>query len=145
MKASIIAILSFLLFASAPATKTEIGVWKTIDDETGKAKSHVKIYKKDGKLYGKIVKLYREKGEDPNPKCTKCPGDRKNKYMIGMEIIDGLKKKDGKWVKDDGILDPNNGKVYDCKIWLDDDDPNLLHVRGYIGILYRTQEWHRVK
>ena len=37
--------------------KTCIGTWKTIDDETEKARSHVQIYEKDGKYYGKIIKL----------------------------------------------------------------------------------------
>ncbi|MEM7655878.1 MAG: response regulator [Bacteroidota bacterium] len=44
-----------------------VGVWKTIDDETNKAKSLVEIYEQDGKLYGKVIKLFREPSEDDTP------------------------------------------------------------------------------
>ena len=38
------------------------------------------------------------------------------------------------------ILDPGNGKIYRCKIWLKDGE---LKVRGYFGPFYRTQTWRR--
>lgn len=134
-----------ILFVSAPTPKPISGQWKTIDDETGKAKSIVQIYKKtDGKLYGKIVKLFREKGEDPDPICDDCTDYRKNKKIIGMEIITGLEQDGNEWYADDAILDPANGKIYDCKIWLEPSDNSVLNVRGYIGWFFRTQTWHRV-
>lgn len=128
-------------------TKGVTGIWKTIDDETGKAKSHVQIYKKDGKLYGKIIKLYRKTGDDLDPICDECPGARKNKKIIGMVIISGLEYRadDKEWYADDAILDPNNGKIYDCKVFLDSDNSDKLMVRGYIGWVFRTQTWHRIK
>ena len=59
-----------------------------------------------------------------------------------MIIMENLEKDDDEW--DDGeILDPNNGKIYDCKIWLEGND--ILKVRGYVGFFYRTQTWKRVK
>ena len=121
-----------------------VGKWKTIDDGTGEVKSIVEITVKDGKLYGKIIKLFNE---DPNydPICDECEGDKHGQKIIGMQIIDGLTMKDGKWIGDDGILDPDNGKYYDCKIWVDEEDTSKLHVRGYIAFLYRTQTWHREK
>jgi uncharacterized protein (DUF2147 family) len=134
-----------MIFVSASVSKTEVGVWKTIDDDSGKAKSHVKIFIKDGKLYGNIIKLYREKGEEQNPLCTECKGSKKDKPIIGMQIISGLEKDGNEWYKDDGILDPSDGKVYDCKLWLDENDSDILNVRGYIGWIYKTQNWHRVK
>ncbi len=120
------------------------GKWKTIDDGTGEVKSIVNIAIKDGKLYGKIIQLFNE---DPNydPVCDECKGDKKGQKIIGMQIINGLTKKDGKWIGDDGILDPDNGKHYDVKIWVDEDDPTKLHVRGYIAFLYRTQTWLKEK
>lgn len=136
-----ILILSFGLLSAQSVT----GLWKTIDDETGKPKSEVEITIKNGKLYGKIVKLYREKGEDQDPVCTECPGVKKGKKIIGMMIITGLEKDGDEWEKDDAILDPKTGEIYDCKIWLDEDDKNILNVRGYIGFLFRTQTWHRIK
>jgi uncharacterized protein (DUF2147 family) len=146
MKLFLLGIFSMMLFVSAPVSKPITGNWKTIDDETGKPKSIVNIYKKsDGKLYGKIIKLFREKGEDQDPICDKCTDYRKNKKIIGMVIITGLEKDGDEWYADDAILDPNNGKIYDCKIWLDEDNPDLLQVRGYIGWFFRTQTWERVK
>jgi uncharacterized protein (DUF2147 family) len=146
MKSFIIGIFSVLLFVSAPTAKPITGDWKTIDDETGKAKSVVRLYKKsNGKLYGKIIKLYRAKGEDPDPICDKCEGSKKNKKIIGMEIVTGLKKDGNEWYADNGILDPSKGTVYDCKMWLDSEDNNKLNVRGYVGWFYRTQTWHRIK
>jgi uncharacterized protein (DUF2147 family) len=145
MKLFLLGIFSMMLFVSAPVSKPITGNWKTIDDETGKPKSIVNIYKKsDGKLYGKIIKLFREKGEDQDPICDKCTDYRKNKKIIGMVIITGLEKDGDEWYADDAILDPNNGKIYDCKIWLDEDNPDLLQVRGYIGWFFRTQTWERV-
>ena len=140
--------VSFLLITfmfSEVSAQSVLGKWKTIDDETGKVKSIVQIYKKDGKLYGKIIKLFKKKGEDQDPICDVCPGKRKNKKVIGMNIITALEKDGNEWEGDEGILDPNNGKLYDCKLWLDEDNPNKLQVRGYILFIYRTQTWIRVK
>lgn len=116
-----------------------IGIWQTIDDETKAVRSLVELSIEDNKLYGKIVKLFPQKGESENPVCEKCDGERNNKPIMGMQIIDGLSLKKNKWI-DGEILDPDNGKTYDCKIWLED---GKLKVRGYIGFFYRTQEWIR--
>jgi len=61
-----------------------------------------------------------------------------------MEIIREMEKDDDEW-EDGTILDPKNGKVYDCKLWVDEDDPNILNVRGYIAFFFRTQIWKRVE
>lgn len=115
-----------------------LGKWKTIDDETGKMKSIVEITKEGGKLYGKIIEL--SPGSDVNKLCTECTDDRKGKKILGMQIISGLEIDDDVWEADDGILDPENGKLYDVKIW---EEGGKLQVRGYIGFLFRTQEWIR--
>ena len=116
-----------------------VGKWKTIDDETGKPRSVVEIYERGGKYYGKIIKLFREPGEDPDPTCTECEGSNKGKKIIGMEIITDMKydKSDDEFDKGE-ILDPENGNVYDCRLWVED---NKLKVRGYLLFFYRTQTW----
>jgi uncharacterized protein (DUF2147 family) len=138
-------ILLFCLFTAFYLTSINaqdiIGLWKTIDDETGKAKSVVKIYKGgDGKYYGKITKLFREPSEDQDPLCTECSGTRKDKKIIGMIIITGLEKKGSSW-SGGKILDPANGKEYGCTISISSD--GNLDVRGYLGVsaLGRTQVW----
>jgi uncharacterized protein (DUF2147 family) len=115
------------------------GKWKTIDDETKQAKSIVEIYKKsDGKYYGKISQLLIKPA---NPNCTECKDDRKNKPILGMEIIRGLKK-DGNEFTGGTITDPKTGKTYKCTITKSGDN---LNVRGYIGLslIGRTQTWQK--
>lgn len=122
------------------AAQSPVGKWKTIDDETGKPKSVVEIFEKDGKLYGRIAELLNP--SEPNPKCDECPkgDDRYNQPVLGMEIIRGLQKDGDEW-EDGTVLDPEKGKIYDCKIWLEDE--NTLRLRGYVAFFYRTQTWQR--
>jgi uncharacterized protein (DUF2147 family) len=137
----VLLIVAGVLFISQLAAQDIVGLWKTIDDKTNKPKSVIKIYKKkDGKYYGKIVKLFREPGEDPNPKCDKCSGPKHNKPILGMEILTGLKKKGPNNWDDGKILDPESGNVYDVKMWIEN---GKLHVRGYIGwsLIGRSQVW----
>ena len=137
-------LLSLALFTSAAlAESTPAGLWRTIDDHTGKEKSLVRIVEVNGEFRGTIEKLFREPGEDPNPNCDKCTGDKKNKPVIGMMILTGLKKDNSQWAGGE-ILDPQNGKTYRCKVWLENKGQNL-HVRGFIGmaLLGRTQIWKR--
>ena len=136
--------LLFLFISTAfAADPSPAGLWRTIDDKTGKEKSLVRIVEVNGEFRGTVEKLFREASEDPNPLCDKCPGDRKNKPVIGMTILTGLKKDDGLWAGGE-ILDPQNGKTYKCKMWLEDKG-RALHVRGFIGmaLLGRTQVWLR--
>ena len=119
------------------------GLWKTIDDESGEPKSFVRIWIDHGELFGRIEKLVRKPGQNPEPKCDKCDGDKKDQPMLGMVIISGLRQEGGYWTGGH-ILDPNNGKVYKCQIKVDDGGQKL-NVRGYIGfsLLGRTQTWMR--
>jgi uncharacterized protein (DUF2147 family) len=128
--------MAFIAFAQSP-----IGVWKTIDDETGAAKSHVEIVEKNGKLYGKIVKLLQR---EPDVVCVECPGAKKNQKVIGLEIIWDMKPYDDYWSYGK-ILDPESGKEYKCNISMN--GSNKLDVRGYVGFaaLGRTQTWIRVQ
>ena len=118
-----------------------MGLWKTIDDETGEAKSHVRIKEKNGKLYGTVEKLLLK---PQDTRCTACEGDKKDQLVVGMEILTDLEQ-DGKYWEDGEILDPNNGSVYSC--YLEMESTDKLKVRGYIGfsLLGRTQYWYRVK
>lgn len=138
-----ITVVFLSLFVMAKAQSC-IGTWITIDDKTGKKKSKVELYKKDEKLYGKIVYLYPREGREDNPKCKKCKDDRKDQPLVGLQIIRGMKWDGSEW--DDGtILDPESGTIYTCSIWIDRDDYTKLHVRGYVGIFYRTQTWVKEK
>ena len=115
------------------------GKWKTIDDKTGKTKSIIEIYEDDNMVFGRILKLFPEPGEDPDPVCDKCSPDdqRFNKKIIGMIILKNMKR-NGDEYSNGSILDPEDGKVYKCKIWLESND---LKIRGYWGPFWRTQTW----
>jgi uncharacterized protein (DUF2147 family) len=115
------------------------GKWLTIDDETNKPRSTVEIAERNGKYYGKVISIISQPGEDPDPVCNKClpEDDRFNKKIIGLEILRDMQK-NGDEYSEGTILDPNNGKIYRCKIWIKD---NNLKLRGYWGPFFRTQTW----
>ena len=121
-----------------------LGKWVTIDDETNKKKSIVELYKEDGKMYGKITYLFPREGREPNAKCKECKDDRKNEPLLGLQIVRDLEWDGGAWKKGT-IVDPEDGKVYTLKMWIDKDNNNYLNVRGYIGPFYRTQKWVKIK
>jgi uncharacterized protein (DUF2147 family) len=135
--------LIFLFFSLSAFSQTSVlGQWKSIDDNTGETKSIVEIFERGGLIYGKVIKIFPKPGKDTDPVCEKCPEDdeRFQKKILGMEIIRKLKKVGEEYAEGD-ILDPEAGKVYRCKIWLDGKD---LKVRGYWGPVWRTQTWKRV-
>ena len=148
MKRAMMHVCLLALFVAAPAaasadqsSSNPVGYWKTIDDDDGKEKSVVQIWEKDGKVFGKIVKLF----EDPKAVCDECQGDLKGKPVMGMQILTNLKKDGDEW-SGGTIMDPANGKSYKCYIEVQEGGKKLK-VRGYIGISLfgRTQYWHRVE
>ena len=117
-----------------------LGKWTTVDDASGEEKSIIEIFERNGQVYGKIVKIFTT--EDPDPICDKCPEDdpRHRKKIIGMEIIQNMQK-DANEYSQGTILDPENGRIYRCRLWTEADG---LKVRGYWGPFYRTQTWKKV-
>ena len=117
------------------------GTWKTIDDQSGKAKALVEIFTEGGKLYGKIREVLVKEVE--NPLCLKCDGRLTDQPIQGMTIIDGLEPSGPNEWRGDELLNPEEGKWYRCRIWLDPENPDVLKVRGYLAFFYRTQTWYR--
>ncbi|KAA1000272.1 DUF2147 domain-containing protein [Paraburkholderia panacisoli] len=136
-----------LLLASAVTamaqTDTPVGTWQTVDDHTGQPKALVQIAQDgSGQLSGKVIKGLGA-NDQPDRRCTACTDARKDQPILGMTIISDMKKDGDGW--DHGqILDPENGKLYKCKMHLEDGG-NKLIVRGYIGValLGRSQTWVR--
>ncbi|MCC8391161.1 DUF2147 domain-containing protein [Paraburkholderia sp. MMS20-SJTR3] len=141
------AALAGALLASAVSalaqTASPVGTWQTIDDHTGQPKALVQIIQDgNGELSGKVIKGLNP-NDRPDRRCTECTDARKDQPILGMTIIDSMKKDGDAW--DHGqILDPENGKLYKCKMHLEDGG-NKLVVRGYIGValLGRSQTWIR--
>ena len=126
------------------ADVTPAGLWKTIDDTTNKPRSLIRITEHNGE-YNAVVEKGLLETDTGDKVCDKCTDERKGQKIIGMTIAKGLKKNGNKY--DGGeILDPDNGKIYKCKMTLDESGNNL-EVRGYIGIslIGRSQIWHRVE
>ncbi len=141
LRISLILFLSLFTFKSI--AQSSVGKWVTIDDKTGKKKSIVELYKSGNNLYGKIIYLYPREGREDNPTCKLCTDDRKNQPLVGLQIVRALEWNGGAW-ENGTIVDPENGKVYSLKIWVDKNKPDVLNVRGYIGPFYRTQTWTKV-
>ena len=127
------------------AGETPAGLWTTIDDSTGKARSEVRIYEQDGAYSGRIEKILIPGKTD---KCVLCTDERKDQPALGLVIIRNMKKSPGtpnQWSGGD-ILDPEQGTVYTSRMSLSNDGESLT-VRGYVGIplFGRSQTWQRIK
>ena len=127
---------------AACAQMSPIGNWHTVDDKTRESKSEILVSETGGVVTGKITKLLRKDAKQ-DAVCDECTDDRKGKSILGLEIIRGAKKADGKDVWEDGkILDPENGKTYGLKM-TPIEGGKKLEVRGSIGPFGRTQTWVR--
>jgi uncharacterized protein (DUF2147 family) len=135
---------STLFFASVVLAQSPAGLWKTVDDATGKEKSLVRIVESGGVFTGKVEKTLDPTAK-PDQKCDECTDSRKGQPIIGMVIIRNVKKGESHWEGGD-ILDPNNGKIYRVRLTPSTDNKKL-EVRGYVGtpMLGRTQTWQRVE
>jgi uncharacterized protein (DUF2147 family) len=145
MKSTIAIALLTCAASAAFAQSTPVGLWKTIDDETKVEKSYVRIVEQGGVLVGRIERLINPPKADPV--CDACTDARKGQPIIGMTILEGVKKSADEAVWDSGsILDPNNGKTYKVRL-TPKDGGKALDVRGYIGmpLLGRTQTWQRAE
>jgi uncharacterized protein (DUF2147 family) len=129
-------------FAQA-VEQTAAGLWAQVE-ENGKVGGWFLIAERNGVYEGTIVKMFLEPGDDPNPVCTKCTGEDKNKPSLGLTIIKGMKPK-GVDYEDGTILDPRDGKIYHAVMKVSPDGQSL-EVRGYFGIklLGRSQTWKRL-
>lgn len=138
MKNYLICLVMILGVSLSINAQSIVGKWKTIDDSTGKEKSIINIYEKDGKYYGQVKKLLNP--SKANPTCDKCEGEDKGKPIEGLVIIKGLTKK-GEEYTGGRITDPESGKQYKCTVKPNGKDK--LDVRGYVGLslLGRTQTW----
>lgn len=143
MRVVFIILLFITIGANALGQHSIVGKWKTIDDETNEPRSTVEIFERNGKFHGKVVTLFSRPNEDENPICNECPkdDDRYQKKIIGMEILRDMQRS-GDEFTEGTIIDPNNGKIYKCKIWIEE---NNLKLRGYWGPFFRTQTWLHVQ
>jgi uncharacterized protein (DUF2147 family) len=120
------------------AADSPVGMWKTVDDKTGKVKSEVQIYEQGGKLFGKITSLADPIDKQGKPRiCSDCKGADKDKPIVGLVIVKDLVRSKDRY-KGGTILDPEDGKVYKAELWMED---GKLKVRGYLSLFHKTQTW----
>ena len=128
--------------ASVVAHTSPVGLWRNVDDRTGEVRAEIRITEANGTLAGRIEKTLG-KDADPDRTCEACTDDRKGRPIVGLQIVRGGQKAEGKEVWEGGkILDPENGKDYRAS-FTPVDGGRKLEVRGYLGPFWRTQTWTR--
>jgi len=144
MKSWIAAAVLTLSAGVAAAQTTPVGLWKTIDDDGKTEKSLVRISENAGVLTGTIEKVFDPSKQDA--KCDKCSDERKDKLIVGMNIIRNIKQDpDDKSLWGGGeILDPNTGKVYKSRL-KPIEGGKKMEMRGSFLFISRTQVWVRVE
>ena len=125
------------------AQESPVGLWETVSDVDGKPKGHIRIREDQGEYRGTVEEIL-----DPKKRadlCDRCSDERLNQPVLGMTVLTGIRR-EGDGYAGGKILDPDNGKVYSCKLTLVDGGRHL-EVRGYIGLSLfgRTQTWNRLE
>ena len=139
-------VIQSLFFVSLPglAQTTPVGLWQSIDDTTGKPRAEIRISEAAGVFTGRIERSLLPTPAGVVQLCTLCPDDRKDKPLIGMEIIRQMKaSRDAQTWEGGEILDPDKGKLFKLRLQLQDGGKKL-QVRGYIGPFFRNQTWIRL-
>lgn len=135
-------VLAAVAAAGVYAQDSIVGLWKQIDDKTGKPDSLVYIYEYQGKLFGRMIASYEDDGKIGDTiyikkyKADKLAGDP---AYCGLDYVYNLELK-GKEYRG-AIMDPRDAKEYDCRVWK---EGSKLIVRGQIkglGFLGRNQTW----
>lgn len=134
-------IFGSILVSSGLQAQEVFGKWKVVND-AGRVNSIVEIYEKDNAVHGKVIRIIKEEHRDR--KCTECPGKLKNQPIEGLNVIRDFKKEGDEYV-DGTLIDPKSGKEYKGKIWVDEEHPDKLNVRGYIAFFYKTKVWERAE
>jgi uncharacterized protein (DUF2147 family) len=138
----VIVVSCMLSSGIALSADSPVGMWKTVDDKSGKVMSEVQVYEQGGKLFGKITALTDPNDKQGKPRiCKDCKGADKDKPIVGLVILKDLSPSKDRY-KGGTILDPEDGKVYKAELWMED---GKLKVRGYLSLFYKTQTWIKGK
>ena len=149
MKSFYAALQIFLLASSIPLyardLSSPVGLWMIINVMTGKPGCLIRIELVDGQYQGRIEKIFPDPNEDPNPRCVRCEGARRNQPIVGLNLIWGLTQQGDEYSGGE-ILNPGSGKTYRVRLKLEDGGQKL-DVRGFIGfsLLGRSLTWLRVE
>ena len=133
-------LLFFLFFHSAFAGDNISGFWKSLK-ESGEPQCIFGIYEHEGIYYGRIIGTYDDNGQMSDtiykPK-GRAAGVAGNPHTCGLDIIYGLEDGGSRFFGK--IIDPTNGKVYNCELWL---QGSTLIVRGKLFIFGKNISWYK--
>ena len=143
MRIVLLIVLSLIAGCACADTGSPVGLWRSVDDKTGKDRALARIVENNGVYEGRVEKIFSQPDDDPQHLCRKCEGTRKDQPIIGMNILWGLRK-DGEQYAGGEILDAKEGKIYRCKVKVVEAG-RKLEVRGFIGVSLfgRSQTWNR--
>lgn len=145
MQKALAAIIFVAISAPAWAQMTPEGLWRNIDDKSGEAKAEIRIQGNSAGVLTGVLEKRLAKDAKPDDLCKECSDERKNQPILGLEIIRGAQKAEGKDVWEGGkILDPENGRNYTLRL-TPIEGGKKLEVRGSLGPFGRTQTWVRVQ
>jgi uncharacterized protein (DUF2147 family) len=98
----------------------------------------IEIYKSGDKYFGKFVWGINPRKDTKNPKK-----ELQSRDIIGMVFLTNFVFKNKEYI-DGQIYDPESGKTYSCKMWLESGN---LKVRGFVGFSYlgRTETFSKVQ
>ncbi|HUW41536.1 MAG TPA: DUF2147 domain-containing protein [Rectinemataceae bacterium] len=139
------AILALMVIGSVGVFAQDIvGLWKQLDDKSGKPQSIVCIYGYQGRLFGRMIAAYDDatgKIKDTiyirKDKADKLVGDPP---FCGLDFVYNVVEKGSSFRG--SIMDPRNGDEYDCNIKRN--GTRLVvrgQLKGLLGFLGRNQTW----
>jgi len=137
---AVLTMLSAMLAVPAFAQNSAVGLWKNV--EPNKV-TMIRTYEEGGHLLGKVEKVLKNDVEDKEAKCVKCKDENKDKPMAGLQLIWDMRKDGEKWTGGK-LLDPETGRVVNCKLETADGGKKLV-VKGSVAIMSKTQTWTRVE
>jgi uncharacterized protein (DUF2147 family) len=137
---AVLTILVATLGMPAFAENSAVGLWK--HTEPNKV-TLVRTYEEGGKLFGKVDKVLRNNVEDKEAKCTKCKDERKDKPMAGLQLFWDMQKDGDKW-SGGKLLDPESGRIVNCKLEPLEGGKSLL-VKGSVSLITKTMTWTRAE
>ena len=139
--------LAVLMLACSPswsqsALTSPTGLWRTVDDKTGEVRGAVRLFENNGVIYARIEQVIDPKAI--GQVCRKCTDDRRDKPILGLDVIRGVHPDGPLYWSGGEILDPETGDTYRVTLKLEDEGRKLV-VRGSIlgGMIGRSQTWIR--
>ena len=85
--------MALTALAARAGDASPAGLWKNVDDVSGKPRALIRITELNGTLRGKIGQVLPGPTEDPNPKCDKCdrcglPGEAPWNQTFDVDLPD---------------------------------------------------------